>query len=119
VNVLDCLIGTSIWEELEKDNILGKDDWKRNHRIYEYYEQGFGKDELEGFVNEAYANWLKGWYSKDGIADILKILVKNKTARRVVFSNLLNPTVRKIMLKGAEAFEPPKDRAKPEADPTP
>ena len=40
VNVLDCLIGTSIWEDLEKNNLVGKDDWKRNHRIYEYNKDG-------------------------------------------------------------------------------
>ena len=59
-------------------------------------------------MTAAYADWLKGWWSKDGIADILRILAKNKTARRVVFSNLLNPTVRKLILKGANVFEPPK-----------
>ena len=119
VNVLDCLIGTSIWEDLEKNNLVGKDDWKRNHRIYEYSKDGFGKDELEAFVSEAYADWLKGWWSKDGIADILWILAKNKTARRVVFSNLLNPTVRKMMLKGAKAFEPPQEQGKLETNPNP
>ncbi len=119
VNILDCLIGTSIWEDMEKNNLVGKDDWKRNHRIYEYNKDGFGKDELEKYVNEAYADWLKGWWSKEGIADIIRILAKNKTARKVVFSNLLNPTVRKLMLNGAKVFEPPKEQGKMETSSTP
>jgi anaerobic magnesium-protoporphyrin IX monomethyl ester cyclase len=119
VNVLDCLIGTSIWEELEKNDMVGKDDWKRNHRIYEYYKDGFGKNELEAFVNEAYVNWLKGWWTKNGIADVLRILIKNKTARRIIFSNLLNPTVRNLIFKGINVFEPPKEQGKLEANPNP
>jgi anaerobic magnesium-protoporphyrin IX monomethyl ester cyclase len=119
VNVLDCLIGTSIWEELEKNNQVGKDDWKRNHRIYEYYKNGFGKEELETFVSEAYTNWLKGWWSKEGIADILRILYKNKTARRIVFSNLLNPTVKELIFKGVKVFDPPKEQGKLETAPDP
>jgi hypothetical protein len=119
VNVLDCLIGTSIYEELEKNGAVGKDDWKRNHRIYEYYKDGFGKDELEAFVSEAYSNWLKGWWSKEGIADILRILGKNKTARRIVFSNLLNPTVRGLIFKGEKVFDPPKEQGKMETNPGP
>ncbi len=119
VNVLDCLIGTSIWEELEKNNVVGEDDWKRNHRIYEYHKDGFGKDELEAFVNDAYANWLRGWWSKEGVVDILRILGKNKTARRIVFSNLLNPTVRELIFKGVKVFNPPKEPGKLETNPNP
>ncbi len=119
VNVLDCLIGTSIWEDLERNNVVGEDDWKRNHRIYEYFKEGFGKDELEGFVNDAYANWIKGWWSKEGLADILRILAKNKTARRIVFSNLLNPSVRGLMFKGVKVFNSPKEQADSEAKASP
>jgi anaerobic magnesium-protoporphyrin IX monomethyl ester cyclase len=118
VNVLDCLIGTSIWEDLEKCDKVGIDDWKRNHRIYDYHPEGFGKEELEGFVNTAYSNWLKGWWSKEGIADITRILLKNKIARRVVFSNLLNPEVRKLIFQGIKVFEP-KEQGKPEPNPNP
>jgi anaerobic magnesium-protoporphyrin IX monomethyl ester cyclase len=107
VNILDCLVGTGIWEELVREGKVQRDDWRTNHRIYEYYPDHMGKEELEHLVNEAYGQWLKGWWSREGLSDILRILYKNQTARRVVFSNLFNPNVRKRITEGMQVFDDP------------
>lgn len=106
INILDCLVGTSIWDDLIREGRVGPSDWKTNHRVYEYFPDHMGKEELEAYVNQAYAQWLKGWWNKQGLREILRILYKNQTARRVVFSNLFNPNVRKRISEGMQAFEP-------------
>ena len=105
INILDCLVGTSIWDDLVREGKVGRDDWKSNHRIYEYFPEHMGREELEQYVNEAYGQWLKGWRSREGLGEILRILSKNQTARRVVFSNLFNPMVRKRISEGMQAFD--------------
>ncbi len=103
LNILDCLIGTSIWSDLEAQGIVKEDDWRTNHRVYEYFNT-MSREELEGLVDEGYAQWLKGWYSKEGMRDILRILYRNQTARWIIFKNLLNPNVRRRISEGMSAF---------------
>ncbi|HVO78266.1 MAG TPA: hypothetical protein VMS79_05300, partial [Methanomassiliicoccales archaeon] len=73
------------------------------HRVYEYF-NSMSREELEHFVDEGYAQWLKGWYCKEGMKDIMRILYKNQTARWVIFKNLFNPNVRKRISEGMSAF---------------
>jgi len=104
VNILDCLIGTAIWTDLVQQGMIKEDDWQANHHIYEYFGDGLSKEELEALANEGYAQWLKGWWSREGIGDLLKIVRSNQTARRIIFTNLLNPEVRKRFSEGMSAY---------------
>ena len=95
VNILDCLIGTPIWNGLEKSNIVGPDDWKTNHRVYEYFKDGLGKEELERLVVDGYAAHINGWKSRKGLAEIITLVLRNKSARRIIAGNLLSSDARK------------------------
>lgn len=99
INILDCLIGTQIWKDLEKSQLVDKDDWKTNHRVYEYIDDGLKKDELEELVVEGYAAHLKGWWSREGISDLTRLVLHNSSARKIIFWNLLNPAARKRIFK--------------------
>jgi len=93
INILDCLIGTEIWERLEKQGLIGPNDWKTNHRIYEYAQNGVSKETLEEMVNLGYSAHLEAWKTKAGTLEALELLLANKTARKVVLRNLFNPAV--------------------------
>jgi anaerobic magnesium-protoporphyrin IX monomethyl ester cyclase len=101
VNILDCLIGTEIWANMEKEGIPGPDDWKTNHRIYEYSRNGMTREILEGVVNRCYNTHLEAWKTKEGVIEILNTLRSSRTARDVVIHNLLNPEVRKRISDGS------------------
>jgi anaerobic magnesium-protoporphyrin IX monomethyl ester cyclase len=100
VNILDCLIGTEIWERLEKEALIGPDDWKTNHRIYEYQREGLSRATLEDMVNMGYSAHLEAWKSKEGMLDLLKTMLANETARTVVLKNLFNPDARRRIVDG-------------------
>jgi anaerobic magnesium-protoporphyrin IX monomethyl ester cyclase len=104
VNILDCLVGTEIWNDMCKQGLIGPEEWKTNHRIYEYRTSPFDRNHLQGFVDEAYSQWLRSWWSRDGVAELLKVLWRNHTARRVVFTNLFNPNVRAQLREGIRPF---------------
>lgn len=101
VNILDCLIGTEIWADLEKEGIPGPDDWKTNHRVYEYSRNGMTKDVLESVVNRCYNSHLDGWRTREGLIEILSTLWSSRTARSVVIHNLLKPEVRQRLSDGS------------------
>jgi len=103
MNILDCLIGTQIWKDMEQSNIVGPEDWKTNHRIYEYKKDGISKEELEQFVVDGYSAYLQGWKSRDGIAELLRLLFHNKTARRIVLGNIMSPDVRRMLSEDLKA----------------
>jgi len=107
MNILDCLVGTAIWEDLVRQGIVKPEDWHTNHRVYEYFTDGLKKDELEALVAEGYAQWLKGWYTRNGLLELLKLIRSNHTARRIIFSNLLNPNVRKRISEGMRPRQSP------------
>ncbi|MDD1747281.1 MAG: B12-binding domain-containing radical SAM protein [Methanomassiliicoccales archaeon] len=104
VNILDCLVGTEIWNDMCHQGLIGPEEWKTNHRIYEYRTSPFDQERLQGLVDEAYSEWLRGWWSRDGVAEFLKVLWRNNTARRVVFTNLFNPNVRAQLRDGVRPF---------------
>ncbi|MCU0861099.1 MAG: B12-binding domain-containing radical SAM protein [Methanomassiliicoccales archaeon] len=103
VNILDCLVGTGIWEDLNQQGRVRPDDWRTNHRIYEY-DPSRSQEQLQESVNLAYSEWLKGWWRREGVWELLSILYKNQTARRIVFTNLLNPHVRTQIRQGMRPF---------------
>lgn len=100
VNILDCLIGTEIWANLEKEGLTGPDDWKTNHRIYEYKGVGMTKETLESVVNRCYNTHLEAWKTKEGVVEVLHTLLSSRTARSVVLHNLLKPEVRNRISDG-------------------
>lgn len=100
VNVLDCLIGTEIWERLEKDGLIGPDDWMRNHRIHEFNRKGLSCEELESLRDKAYDASLDSWKSLEGVIDILGTLRTNKTARTLILKNLFNAEAVKSFIEG-------------------
>ena len=108
INILDCLIGTEIWDSLEKEGIPRPGDWKTNHRIYEYFGDRISRDELEDVVNRGYAAHLETWKSVKGLLSFGKTLLYNKTARKIVRGNLFSADARKRLMDGTR-YERRKD----------
>jgi anaerobic magnesium-protoporphyrin IX monomethyl ester cyclase len=103
INILDYLVGTPLWQQMETDGIIGPDDWKRNHRVYEYVKEK-DRDKMEALVQQGYDAYLNAWKNKSGAMELLSLLAHNKTARRVIFSNLFNPKAREVVSNGLRAF---------------
>jgi radical SAM superfamily enzyme YgiQ (UPF0313 family) len=112
INILDCLVGTQIWKDLEQSKIVGREDWKTNHRIYEYLKEGLSKEELEGLAVQGYSAHVQGWKSKGGMLDIARLIIHNKSARKILLGNFANPDARRMVLEelGAEQAKPPMER---------
>ncbi|HEX7392937.1 MAG TPA: radical SAM protein [Thermoplasmata archaeon] len=100
INILDCLVGTPIWDELVSKGVPKPDDWVTNHRIYEYGGSPLSRKELESMVDEGYAAYVDSWKSWSIVPELVKLLVKNRAARRIVLGNVLNPGVRKRISEG-------------------
>ena len=100
INILDCLIGTRIWSDLERDGLIGPDDWRKNHRIYDYDEDGKGRRRLEDAVNRGYSAHLESWKSLKGLAEIVRTMARNGTARKVIMKNLTNADARSRISDG-------------------
>ena len=103
INILDYLVGTPLWQQMEAEGIIGPDEWKRNHRVYEYFKEK-DRAKLEDMVQQGYDAYLNAWKNKSGVLELLSLLAHNKTARRVVFSNIFNPKAREVMSRGLKAF---------------
>ncbi|MEI6797396.1 MAG: radical SAM protein, partial [Methanomassiliicoccales archaeon] len=106
INILDYLVGTPLWDEMEKVGRLSSEAWMTNHRVYEY-DKGFDQATLEALVNEGYTTYIDSWKTKEGVREFLRLLAKNRTARRVVFSNLFNPKARAMIADGMKVFDEP------------
>ncbi|HDP96272.1 MAG TPA: radical SAM protein [Euryarchaeota archaeon] len=94
VNILDCLIGTPIWDQLEHDGLVGPEDWKINHRIFEYMGKHFSEDELTKFKKLAYGAHIDGWKNINLLTELLRLFMSNESARKIIFGNILNPNIR-------------------------
>ena len=103
INILDYLVGTPLWQEMEASGIIGPDDWKRNHRVYEYIKNK-DRGELEGLVQKGYDAYLHAWKNKSGAMELMSLLMHNKTARHLVFNNMFNPKAREVVTNGLKAF---------------
>ena len=99
-NILDMLIGTPLWDELIKEGKIGPDDWKTNHRVYDYFPEHASQEELETLVNEGYTGYINAWKNRKGIMELIHVLLLNKSARDVIFGNIVNPAARKIITDG-------------------
>jgi len=91
VNILDVLIGTRLWKDMLTDGKIKADDWKKNHRIYEYAEKGPGRETLEQFVDKSYGEYIDSWKSPGGLVELLGLLARNRTARGIIYHNVGNP----------------------------
>jgi anaerobic magnesium-protoporphyrin IX monomethyl ester cyclase len=103
INILDYLVGTPLWNQMEADGIIGPDEWKRNHRVYEYIKDK-DRDKMEGLVQQGYDAYLNAWKNMSGVIELMSLLAHNKTARHVVFSNIFNPRAREVISTGLKAF---------------
>lgn len=103
INILDCLIGTPIWDDFVKAGTVGPNDWKTNHRIYEYHEDGLSRKELEDLVNLGYASYLDAWKNRKVVPELLRTIAANRTARKVILGNLFNPNAKKRIAEGMRA----------------
>jgi anaerobic magnesium-protoporphyrin IX monomethyl ester cyclase len=112
INILDVLIGTEIWERLEAQGVIRPDDWMTNHRIYEYSLNAMTRSDLEEVVNRGYAAHIDAWKSGKGLVELLRTLYANKTARRIVMGNIMNPSVRS-RISDARRYQDPGARAEP------
>lgn len=97
INVLDCLVGTPIWEEMRQKGVLSPDAWKTNHRVYEFEHNGLSEKDLSELVRSGYHNYIEGWKSARDIVGFLKTMMVNASARRIVLTNLFNQDVRKVL----------------------
>jgi anaerobic magnesium-protoporphyrin IX monomethyl ester cyclase len=104
INILDYLVGTPLWEELDKSGRLQPDAWRTNHRVYEY-DSSFDRATLEALVNQGYSTYIDAWKTKEGVREFLRLLVRNHTARRIVFSNIFNPKARAVITGGMKVFD--------------
>jgi len=108
INALDCLIGTPLWDDFVAKGVIGPEDWKRNHRIWEYNPEGTTKDKVASLVNAGNSTYIKSWVDLSSIPELLSLLARNRTARTVAFGNLLNPDLRKRI---SEEFSRSPDKA--------
>lgn len=104
-NILDFLLGTPLWEDLKKEGKVRPEDWKTNHRVYEYFPEHASKEELEALVNDGYGSFIGAWKNLSGLREFLRILVVNPTARGIIMGNLTNPKARKALTDGLKEFQ--------------
>ena len=83
---------------------MGPDDWKTNHRVYEYYPEHASQEELEALVNDGYDSFIGAWKSVQGLKELIHILLVNSTARSVILGNIRNPAARKVVTDGLKQF---------------
>lgn len=97
MNILDCLVGTPIWDELEANGLIGPNDWKTNHRIYEYFDR-FTKEDLDTMANDGYKAHIEGWMRPRSLLEIVKLFLANPSLRKIIGANYRNPNLRKRVL---------------------
>ncbi len=103
-NILDYLVGTPLWEEMKREGTVKDGDWKTNHRVYEYFPEHASREELESLVNEGYGSFLGAWKSGSGVLELVRTMMVNSTARRIVMGNLTNPAARRMITDGLKGF---------------
>ncbi len=84
-------------------DVVTPEDWKRNHRIYEYQQDGLSRELLEGLTSRAHAAHADGWKNREGLHDFLRLMWSNRTGRRVILGNLLRFSAMRRMSEGAQS----------------
>ncbi len=102
LNVLDVLVGTTIWQEMVRDGQIRPDDWKTNHRIYEYRPSP-GSEELNAMAAEGYNSFLNAWKTPSGLAELARLVFRNSVAREIVAHNILNVQALAAVVRGIDA----------------
>jgi len=91
MSILDMAPGTDFWRQYEERGLIGTDDWKRNHRIYEF-PVGLPGDYLLDAQQRAYDMYLDSWKDWGNVSEILGHVILNAHNRKIVWRNLLlNP----------------------------
>jgi len=90
-NILDLSPGTELWSEFERNGKIRKNDWKSNHRIYEY-SNNLSKEYLNQAVNRGYKMFLDSWKSKSALKELFINAAFNSSARRIITWNLFRNT---------------------------
>src|SRR5690606_34704503 len=90
-NILDLLVGTPLWDDLRTKGVVKEEDWKTNHRVFEYFPENASQAELESLVKDGYGAFMDAWKSLGGVKELLHVLMVNPTARSIIFGNLTNP----------------------------
>jgi hypothetical protein len=103
-NILDYLPGTPLWNDLKAQGLIGEDDWRSNHRVYEFFPEHASKEELEDLVNEGYSRFVGSWETGSGLLELLRTLMVNPTARSLFFRNLTNPAAQRLITDGLKEF---------------
>jgi radical SAM superfamily enzyme YgiQ (UPF0313 family) len=101
INILDYLVGTKLWMEKEEGGELGKEDWKTNHRAYEY-QGSLSRETLQSYVDKGYSTYLDSWKCRDGYRELAGLIVNNRTARRVILHNIFNRNTWSILSKSGK-----------------
>ncbi len=99
-NILDLLVGTPLWDDLKAKGVVREEDWKTNHRVFEYFPENASQEELESLVSEGYGAFMDTWKSISGVRELLHVLMVNPTARSIIFGNLTNPAARRAVTSG-------------------
>jgi anaerobic magnesium-protoporphyrin IX monomethyl ester cyclase len=86
-NILDLSPGTELWSEFERSGRIRKNDWKSNHRIYEYSDN-LTKEYLNQAVNLGYKMFLDGWKDRRAIKELLSNIMSNSSTRKIIAWNL-------------------------------
>jgi anaerobic magnesium-protoporphyrin IX monomethyl ester cyclase len=99
-NILDLLVGTPLWDDLRTKGVVKEEDWKTNHRVFEYFPENASQAELESLVKDGYGAFMDAWKSLGGVKELLHVLMVNPTARSIIFGNLTNPDARRAVTSG-------------------
>jgi anaerobic magnesium-protoporphyrin IX monomethyl ester cyclase len=103
LNMLDVLVGTEIWQAMPRDGWTQPDDWKTNHRIYEYNRSGPGNVELETLAVEGYNAFLASWKTPSGVAELARLALRNSVVREIITHNILNMRAMAAIARGIDA----------------
>lgn len=96
INILDYLVGTTLWHEKERSGEIGVDDWQTNHRAYEY-EGSLSRETLQSHVDQGYHQYLESWKCREGYRELAKLIFNNRTARQIIMRNVANRNTWKII----------------------
>ena len=103
INILDCLVGTPMWSDLEGNGVPAEVDWKTNHRIYEYFDH-FTKEELDDLANQGYKAHIDAWLRPRSLLEVSRLFLANRSLRKIVKANIRNPNLRR-RVRNAEVYK--------------